>query len=85
MMSFTAWLHLDSVFTPFAMRPSHSIVTATLNHRSSPNCDLNAADDDVQDEQLLNMSERSLLSLHTSPGGPPPQEICSLVLTGRIS
>eukprot|EP00983_Pelagomonas_calceolata_P134886 1162102-Pelagomonas_calceolata.AAC.8 len=26
-----------------------------------------------------------ILPLHTSPGGLSPQEICSLVLTGRIS
>jgi len=52
--------------------------TATWNHRSPLNCDLCKADDNVQDEQHV-------LFHCTYPGGLSPQEVCSLVLTGRIS
>eukprot|EP00983_Pelagomonas_calceolata_P032515 1019563-Pelagomonas_calceolata.AAC.1 len=44
MMSFAAWLDLDSVFTPFAMRQQLEIT-------GLPQTDLRAAGDDVQDEQ----------------------------------
>jgi len=50
--------------------------TATWNHRSPLNCDHCEADD-VQDEQHV--------LFHCTHGGLSPQEICSLVLTGRIS